>query len=105
MAVHAITAVRMGGNSQRVTHVLWGQVSVSGEQFEVAPRLSPEIEVVEALAKGDTVVTVFPLEGQHVAGPEVRRVVDEDGREGIEMVVADSDACRTLADLPRLDHE
>jgi hypothetical protein len=105
MAVHAITAVRMDGHSQRVTHVLWGQVSVSGEQFEVAPQASPVIEVVEALAKGDTVVTVFPLEGQRVAGPEVRRVVDEAGREGIEMVVADTDAGRTLADLPRLDHE
>ncbi len=105
MAVHAITAVRMDANSQRVTHVLWGQVSVSGEQFEVAPHASPVIEVVDALAKGDTVVTVFPLDGQRVAGPEVRRVVDEAGREGIEMVVADSDADRTLADLPRLDHE
>ncbi|CAB3805202.1 hypothetical protein LMG28688_06142 [Paraburkholderia caffeinitolerans] len=105
MAVHAITAVRMDGNSQRVTHVLWGQVSVSGEQFEVAPHASPAIEVVEALARGDTVVTVFPLDGQRVAGPEVRRVLDEAGREGIEMVVADSDAGQTLADLPRLDHE
>jgi len=105
MAVHAITAVRMDGNSQRVTHVFWGQVSVSGEHFEVAPHASPVIEVVDALAKGDTVVTVFPLGEQRVAGPEIRRVVDEAGREGIEMVVADSDAGRTLADLPRFDHE
>ncbi|WP_321930368.1 phosphatidylserine/phosphatidylglycerophosphate/cardiolipin synthase [Paraburkholderia guartelaensis] len=105
MAVHAITAVRMDGNLQRVTHVLWGLVSVSGEQFEVAPHASPVIEVVDALAKGDTVVTVFPQDGQRVAGPEVRRVVDEAGREGIEMVDADSDTRRTLADLPRLDHE
>ncbi|WMY10992.1 phosphatidylserine/phosphatidylglycerophosphate/cardiolipin synthase [Paraburkholderia phenoliruptrix] len=105
MTVHAITAVRMDRNSPRVTHVLWGQVSVSGEQFEVAPHASPVIEVVDALTRGDTVVTVFPLDGQRVAGPEVRRVVDEAGREGIEMVIADSDAGRTLADLPRLDHE
>jgi hypothetical protein len=105
MAVHAITAVRMDGSSQRVTHVLWGQVSVSGEQFEVAPHAAPVIEVIDALVKGDTVVTVFPLDGQRVAGPEVRHVVDEAGREGIEMVVAGSDAVRTLADLPRLDHE
>ncbi len=105
MAVHAITAVRTDGNSKRVTHVLWGLVSVSGEQFEVALHVSPVIEVVDALAKGDTVVTVFPLDGQRVAGPEVRRIVDEAGREGIEMVVADSDTRRTLADLPRLDHE
>ncbi|SAK94384.1 hypothetical protein AWB75_06799 [Caballeronia catudaia] len=105
MAVHAITAVRMDGNSERVTHVLWGQVSVNGEQFEVAPHASPVIDVVDALAKGDTVVTVFPLDGQRVAGPEVRRVVDEAAREGIETVVADSDAGRKLADLPRLDHE
>ncbi|WP_061128398.1 hypothetical protein [Caballeronia catudaia] len=61
--------------------------------------------MVDALAKGDTVVTVFPLDGQRVAGPEVRRVVDEAAREGIETVVADSDAGRKLADLPRLDHE
>lgn len=105
MAVHAITAVRMDENSQRVTHVLWGQVSVSGEQFEVAPHASPVVEVIDVLVKGDTVVTVFPLDGQRVAGPEVRRVVDAAGREGIEMVVADSDVGRTLADLPRLDHE
>jgi hypothetical protein len=86
----------MDRNSQRVTDVLWGQVSVSGEQFEVAPHASPVIEVVDALAKGDTVVTVFPLDGRRIAGPEVRR---------IEMVSAVSDAGRTLADLPRLDHE
>src|SRR6185312_4519772 len=61
--------------------------------------------VVDALAKGGTVVTVFPLDGQRVAGPEVRRVVDEAGREGIEIVVGDCDAGRTLVDLPRLDHE
>jgi hypothetical protein len=35
----------------------------------------------------------------------VRRIVYEAGREGIEMVSAVSDAGRTLADLPRLDHE
>lgn len=106
MAVHAITAVRVDGKSEWVTHVLWGQVSVNGDHFEVAPHSSPVIEVVDALGKGDTVVTVFPLEdGQRVAGPEVRRVVDEAGREGIEMVVTDSDAGRRLKDLPRLDHE
>ncbi|CAE6840544.1 hypothetical protein [Paraburkholderia haematera] len=105
MTVHAITAVRLEPDSQRVTHVLWGQVSVSGEQFEVAPHESPVIEVVDALARGDTVVTVFPLDGQRVAGPEVRRIVYEAGREGIETVAVDSGPGQTLADLPRLDHE
>ena len=104
MTVHAITAVRLEQDSRRVTHVLWGQVSVSGEQFEVAPHESPVIEVVDALARGDTVVTVFPLDGQRVAGPQVRRVVDEAGREGIETVDVDSGPGRTLADLPRLDY-
>lgn len=105
MTVYAITAVRLEQDSQRVTHVLWGQVSVSGEQFEVAPHESPVIEVVDALAKGDTVVTVFPLDGQRVAGPEVRRVAYEAGREGIETVDVDSGPGQTLLDLPRLDHE
>ena len=104
MTVHAITAVRLEQDSQRVTHLLWGQVSVSGEQFEVAPHESPVIEVVDALARGDTVVTVFPVDGQRVAGPQVRRVVDEAGREGIE-TAADSGPGPTLADLPRVDHE
>src|SRR5258706_7223559 len=79
-------AVRLDEDSQRVTHVLWGQVSVSGEQFEVAPHESPVIEVVDALAEGDTVVTVFPLDGHRVAGPEVRRVVYEAGRGGISTI-------------------
>ncbi|MEM5373047.1 hypothetical protein V4C53_44675 [Paraburkholderia azotifigens] len=61
--------------------------------------------MADALAKGDTVVTVFPLDGQRVAGPEVRCVVGEAGREGIEMAVTDSDAGRRLTDLPRIDHE
>jgi hypothetical protein len=95
----------MDRNSQRVTDVLWGQVSVSGEQFEVAPHASPVIEVVDALAKGDTVVTVFPLDGRRIAGPEVRRIVYEAGREGIEMVSAVSDAGRTLADGAALSGE
>jgi hypothetical protein len=105
MTVHAITAVRLDQDLQRVTHVLWGQVSVSGEQFEVAPHESPVIEVVDALAKGDTVVTVFPLDGQRVAGPEVRCVVDESGHAWIETVDAGFGSGRTLADLPRVDHE
>ncbi|MFL9964905.1 phosphatidylserine/phosphatidylglycerophosphate/cardiolipin synthase [Paraburkholderia sediminicola] len=105
MSVRAITAVRLDQYSQRVTHVLWGQVSVNGERFEVAPHESPVIEVVDALAKGDTVVTVFPVDGQRVAGPEVRRVVDEAGREGIETLATDSGPGRMLADLPRVDHE
>jgi hypothetical protein len=105
MTVHAITAVRLDQDLQRVTHVLWGQVSVSGEQFEVAPNESPVIEVVDALAKGDTVVTVFPLDGQRVAGPEVRCVVDESGHAWIETVDAGFGSGRTLADLPRVDHE
>ncbi|MDR5763297.1 hypothetical protein [Caballeronia sp. LZ035] len=78
---------------------------MSGEQFEVTPHTSSVIEVVDALAKGDTVVTVFPLDGQRVAGPEVRRVVDEAGRVSIEMVAADFNAGQTLADLPRVDRE
>jgi hypothetical protein len=45
------------------------------------------------------------MEGQRVAGPEVRRVVYEAGREGIETVVVDSGPGQTLVDLPRLDHE
>ncbi|EIF31819.1 hypothetical protein BCh11DRAFT_07357 [Burkholderia sp. Ch1-1] len=104
MTVHAITAVRLEPDSHRVTHVLWGQVSVSGEQFEVVPHESPVIDVVDALARGDTVVTVFPVDGQRVAGPEVRRVVDEAGRVGIETVAVDSGPGRTLVDLPRLDY-
>lgn len=105
MTVHAITAVRLDQDTRRITHVLWGQVSVSGEQFEVAPHESPVIKVVDALAKGYTVVTVFPLDGQRVAGPEVQRVVDGVGREWIETVPVDSGPRRTLADLPRVDHE
>src|SRR5258708_31283825 len=100
MTVHAITAVRLEQDSQRVTHVLWGQVSVSGEQFEVAPHESPVIEVVDALARGETVVTVFPVDGQRVAGPEVRRVVYEAGREGVKTMGV---ACRprpTPVDTP-----
>ncbi|AXF17652.1 hypothetical protein CUJ87_25780 [Paraburkholderia caledonica] len=105
MTVHAITAVRLDQDTRRITHVLWGQVSVSGEQFEVAPHESPVIKVVDALAKGYTVVTVFPLDGQRVAGPEVQRVVHGGGREWIETVPVDSGPRRTLADLPRVDHE
>lgn len=51
MTVHAITAVRMDRNSQRVTDVLWGQVSVSGEQFEVAPHASPVIEMIAKIVQ------------------------------------------------------
>ncbi|TCK44026.1 hypothetical protein B0G84_2374 [Paraburkholderia sp. BL8N3] len=104
MTVHAITAVQLDAGSQRVTHVLWGQVSVSGEQFEVSPHVAPVIEVVDALRRGDTVVTIFPVDGQRVAGPEVRSVESEDGQIGIE-AVPDPNPGRTLADLPRVHYE
>lgn len=78
---------------------------MSGEQFEVTPYESPVTGMVDALARGDAVVTAFPLDGQCVAGPEVRRVMDEARREGIDTVAVDSGFGRTLADLPRVDHE
>ncbi|WP_152565246.1 hypothetical protein [Caballeronia glathei] len=104
MAVHAITAVRLDAHSRTITHVLWGQVSVRGEQFEVAPHEAPVAAVVDALVDGDTVVTVFQVDGQRVAGPEVRPVVLESLKMGIE-TVPDPHPRRTLANLPRLDHE
>lgn len=97
MTVHAMTAVRLEPDPRRVIHVVWGQVSVSGEQAEVVPHASPVIGVVDALASGDIAVTGFPVEGQRVAGLEVRRVVEEAGREGIGTVAVDSGPGQTLA--------
>ncbi|TCK32661.1 hypothetical protein B0G84_8487 [Paraburkholderia sp. BL8N3] len=104
MAVRAITAVRTDANTRRVTHVLWGHVSVAGDQFELTPDVGPVSDVVDALSRGDTVVTVFPVDGQRVAGPEVRPVQHEDGQMDIE-AVPDPHSGRTLTDLPRLHYE
>jgi hypothetical protein len=100
MTVHAITAVRLDQDTRRITHVLWGQVSVSGEQFEVAPHESP---VVDALAKGYTVVTVFPLDGQRVAGPGRGWGGPRMDRNGARRFRSTPNACRSAASRSRVD--
>jgi hypothetical protein len=105
MTTHAITAVRVDRETGRITHVLWGELTLDGIGYEVAPRPAPVIDVVNTLAAGDAVVTVFPIEGQRVAGPKVGLVVYPGGSEGIETISDDRHPGRTLLDLPRMEQE
>jgi hypothetical protein len=105
MTTHAITAISIDEATHQVVAVRWGQLTLDGDEWEVAPRVAQVIEVVDALHKGDRVVTIFPVEGHRVAGPEVQRVPYEAGREGIATVDEANQAGRTLFDLPRFNYE
>ncbi len=105
MTTHAITAVRVNEKTGRVTHVMWGQLAHDGTGYEVESRPAPVIDVVNALAAGDTVVTVFPVAGQRVTGPKVGLVVYPGGTEGVETIVDDRHPGRTVQDLPRMEQE
>lgn len=105
MTTHAITAIRADRETGRITHVLWGRLTLDGVGYEVAPRAAPVIDVVNALAAGDAVVTVLLLEGRRVTGPQVGLVVYPGGVEGIETISDDRHPGRTLLDLPRMEQE
>ncbi|MGO4305750.1 hypothetical protein [Cupriavidus sp. RAF12] len=100
MTTHAVTAKRIDPNTGELTHVMWGQVNRDGSQWTIEPRIGTVLEVVDALTFGDTVVTVFEIEGGRVPGPHLRVTVDGHGRESIAIEPAELKAGRTIVDLP-----
>lgn len=99
MTYFAVTAARFQG--ERLVAVKMGELEPGKdypawrtEPVEVLPH-----EVVDRLMGGDTVLTIYIVEGHRVAGPKLKRALLGGGIESIELEQPGHSG-RTLRDLP-----
>lgn len=100
MTTFAVTAKRIDERTGVVSHVMWGEVQSVRNEWVVEPHLEEAIRVVDALTFGDTVVTIFEVDGQRVAGPHLRVMVDAHGHESLVIEPTELQPGRTMLDLP-----
>jgi hypothetical protein len=84
MSLYAISAVRLNGAGQVVSAVIQGVDGAIPAWTGVATEVDAAA-VAKMIAKGASVYTVFIVPGGTVLGPKLKRVVLENGVEGIEM--------------------
>ncbi len=102
MSIFAVNGVRIDPLTRRVTRVRWGQVNPKNNSWAEEPREAQVIDVVDAIAGGDDVYTIFGVEGHTVVGPKLKTVVYRDASEGIELDVDATKMTRTLDELPQI---
>jgi hypothetical protein len=98
--IHVVNGVRYSDDESRLTHVRWGIVDTDRNEWVVGPAEAEVIDVVDALARGDEVWTIYPEHGGTVPGPRLRTVGESEETEGFETHPGPTEL-RTLRDLPR----
>jgi hypothetical protein len=97
--VHVVTAVKF--NAKGVPVMLkMGQADGATGQWVSEPKEVTASDVADMLLSGDTVTTVFEVDGHRVAGPKLQYVNLVDGRETVA-IEGEPQPGRTLADLPQ----
>jgi hypothetical protein len=97
--IRVVNGVRYSGDGSRLTHVRWGVVDTERNEWIEGPAEADVVDVIDALAAGNEVWTIYTMHGRTVPGPRLRTVGDSDATEGIETHPAPDDH-RTLRDLP-----
>ena len=98
--IRVVNGVRFSDDGSRLTHVRWGIVDTDRNEWITGPAEAEVIEVLDALASGNEVWTIYTVQGdQTVPGPRLRTVGDSEETEGIETHPGPDDH-RTLRDLP-----
>lgn len=101
MHVLAVTAARYEDGV--LVGLSLGHADADTNAWIAAPREVPVLEVVDHLADGERVATLFPADGGHaVQGPDLQIIVMPDGRESVETDAAPEG--RRVGDLPRLSY-
>ncbi len=101
MHILAVTAARYDDGD--LVGLAFGHADADTHAWIAAPREVPVLEVVDHLADGDQVATLFPAEGGRVTpGPNLQIIVLANGAESVETEGAP--AGRRVADLPRLSY-
>src|SRR5881409_3942537 len=97
--IRVVNGVRFSDDGSRLTHVRWGIVDTDRNEWVTGPAEADVIEVIDALASGDEVWTIYAVHGQTVPGPRLRTVGESDEAKGIETQPGPDDH-RILRDLP-----
>ena len=99
--IRVVNGVRFSDGDSRLTHVRWGIVDTVRNEWVSGPAEAEVVDVVDALASGDEVWTIYTtVQGQTVPGPRLRTVGESEDAEGIETHPGPNDH-RSLWDLPR----
>lgn len=99
MTHFAVTAARFDGD--KLTALKMGELE-PGDNFPAWRSPPAEVlphEVVDRLMGGDTVTTIYQIDGHRVAGPTLRRLELADGVETVQLASPGLEG-RTLRDLP-----
>lgn len=100
MHVLAVTAVRYEAGT--LSGLAMGRADAVTRAWIVEPKEVPLLEVVDHLADGEQVITLFPAEGGTLApGPSLQIILAQ-GVESVETEGAPEG--RRVADLPRLSY-
>lgn len=98
--IRVVNGVRFSDDGSRLTHVRWGVVDTDRNEWISGPAEAEVTDVVDALASGNEVWTIYTVQDQTVLGPRLRTVGESEDAEGIETHPGPNDR-RTLRDLPR----
>ena len=98
--IRVVNGVRYSDDESRLTHVRWGIVDTDRNEWVTGPTEAEVIVVVDALASGDEVWTIYTVQDQTVPGPRLKTVGESEETEGIQTHPGPGDH-RTLRDLPR----
>lgn len=99
-AVYAVSKVGLDPDG-RVTHVQWGRVDTTANQWMGNETISPVADVVAALKAGDQVFALFASADGHTPGQQFTFVDYDDGRQTIVLQGAPIDA-HEIHDMDRL---
>ena len=99
-AVYAVSKVGLDTDG-RVTHVQWGRVDTTTNQWIDSEAVSPVVDAVAALQAGDQVFALFASAGGHLPGQQFTFVDYDDGRQTIVLQGAPIDA-HEIHDMDRL---
>lgn len=92
-----VTAVRFV--DEKLVALKMGKAEDSAPTWTSAPQEVALIDVVDELAAGNVVATVFPKDGLTVSGPNLRRITDSTGWESVAMEGEPINGL-TISDLP-----
>lgn len=84
MALYGLTAVLIDENGQ-VRRARMQRIDGATNKWLGQPGEFEAAEIANSIATGDDVYSIFDIPGGSVHGPKFRRVLYEDGTEGIEL--------------------
>jgi hypothetical protein len=101
MALYGVTAIRVNGNNNRITHAKLGKIDGQTNKWIGEPEVVGAHDVGDLLLDGDnTVYSIHEIVGGRVLGAKAKYVVFDNGVESFDTLEPENHPGRTVRDLP-----